>query len=61
MEKKVKRLENLIENMLQTHYMQMDKIIKLVAEIKEERQNKGKLDSKKIKIKSIDYLTDGDE
>lgn len=54
MEEKVKKLENLIENMLQTHNMKMDRIIKMIMEIKGEGLNKGKSDYKKTKI--IEYI-----
>lgn len=59
MKEKIKKIENLIENMLQTHNRQMERIINLIADIKEERGNKGKLDKERGKI--LDYNTDDDE
>lgn len=59
MEGKIKKLDNLVENMLQTHNTQMERIIKLITEMKEEGKNKGKAERERRKI--IEYNTDDDE
>lgn len=46
LEEKVKKLENIVENNIEIHTKQMDKIIKMFEDLKEEKKHKGSSDSK---------------
>lgn len=58
MDEKIKKLENMVMNMLISHSIQMEKIIKLIT-VKEEIRKKGKEERETRKI--IEYTTEENE
>lgn len=59
MEEKIKKLENIVENIVRTQSVQMERIVKLISDIKEERNVKGK--SEGLKRKMVKYTSECDE
>lgn len=54
---KVKKLENMVENMLNIHNSQMEKIINMITELKEGKINKGKQEKSNMNV----YTSDGSD
>lgn len=59
MEGKMKKLESMVENMLRSRNAQMERIITLITEIKDEGKKKGKEIKESRQI--VDYFSDDDE
>lgn len=57
LDEKIKKLKNMMENMLEIHNMQMEKIIKMITEISEESVNNGK----QMKRNSLDFTFEDNE
>lgn len=53
-DEKIIKLENMVENMLNTHNAQMKKIIQIVSEIKEEYINKGRQENRLMQAYNSD-------
>lgn len=53
-DEKIKKLENTLENMLNTHNAQMEQIIQIVSEIKEGHTYKGRQENRLLQAYNLD-------